>query len=75
METDIFYAALFPDRKGTVYNKDRMSGFSNLFTEYFPEKQQYEKVMRIYDVRGKGLMLLADIVAQKIVCYFDESGK
>ncbi len=75
VETDIFYAALFPDRKNTVYNKDRMSGFTNLFTEYFPEKAQYEKVMRIYDVRGKGLMLLADIVAQKIVCYFDENGK
>lgn len=75
VETDIFYAALFPDRKNTVYSKDRMSGFTNLFTEYFPEKAQYEKVMRIYDVRGKGLMLLADIVAQKIVCYFDENGK
>jgi len=75
VETDIYYAALFPDRKNTIYNKGRMSGLTNVFTGYFPEKKQYDKVIGIYDVRGKGLMLLADIVAQKIVCYFDENGK
>ncbi len=75
VETDIYYAALFPGTKNTIYNKDRMSGFANMFLEYFPEKAQYEKVIGIYDVKGKGLMLLADIVAQKIVCYFDENSR
>ena len=72
VETDIFYAALFPEKEGTIYNKAWMQDFPNLFSGLVPEKAQYEKVIKVFDLKGKGMLLLADIVAQKLVCYFGE---
>jgi hypothetical protein len=39
--------------------------------EVAPEDRQYADVVRFYDVREKNLILLSDIVAQEMVCYFE----
>jgi Phosphoenolpyruvate synthase/pyruvate phosphate dikinase len=73
VETDIFYAALFPEKEETIYNESYMNKIGNSLTGLLPEKDYLEKAIKVYDLEGKGLMLLADIVSQKIICYFDDN--
>lgn len=75
VETDIFYTALFPEKDDTIYNKSWMTGIPNLFAALVPEKARFEKVIKVLDLKGKGMLLLADIVEQKIICYFDSSAQ
>lgn len=71
VETDIFYTALFPEKEETIYNESWMAGYPNIFKSLFPEKKHLEKVINVFELKGKGLILMADIVSQKIICYFD----
>lgn len=71
VETDIFYAALFPEKEETIYDENWISGYTNILATLFPEKKHLENTIKVFDFKGNGLMLLADIVSQKIICYFE----
>jgi hypothetical protein len=71
VEMNIFYMAIYPEQEKVIFNMPAMESTSNLLEEFAPEDRQYTDVVRVYNVREKNLILLSDIVAQEMVCYFD----
>jgi hypothetical protein len=69
VETDIFYVALFPDKKDVVFNKEWFAQSENLFTKLIPESAKYSDLIGVYDVTDKGLRVMSDVVSQKVVCF------
>jgi hypothetical protein len=71
VEMNIFYMAIYPEQEKVIFNTSVMEGMPNIVGEIMPEDRQYNDVVRFYDVREKNLILLSDIVAQEMVCYFE----
>jgi hypothetical protein len=69
-ESDIFYAALFPQREGVVFNKDKLLEMPNLLTSLLSEEHKYEDVVKVYEVDSNQLQIMCDIVSQKVICFF-----
>jgi hypothetical protein len=69
VEEEIFYVALFCEKKDVVFNRDLLKDCENLLW-HLPEAQKYNEVVYIYDVRGQNLMLMADVLTQNLVCFF-----
>ena len=70
VETEIFYVAIFPEKAGAHYDPSWMTALSDIFVPELPEYGKYKGVIGVYDVKGKGLKILSDVMAQKIVCYY-----
>jgi len=68
VETNIFYLALFPERKEVMFNAKIFKHFDNLFTKLIPESTKYEAVVGVYDVGAKGLRIMSDVVSQRVIC-------
>lgn len=70
VETEIFYVAIFPEKPGTYYNAAWMAPLKDIFTAELPEYEKYKGVIGVYDVKERGLKMLSDVMAQKMVCYY-----
>ncbi|MGV7930308.1 MAG: PEP/pyruvate-binding domain-containing protein [Spirochaetota bacterium] len=70
VETDIFYVALFPDNRGTVFNDAYIAGMPNMLGKLLPDEERYAGIVRVYDIE-KELVVVSDIISQKIVCFED----
>jgi hypothetical protein len=70
VETGIFYVALFPENKEVSINQSLFDARSKTVSRKFPHYKQYENVVRIFDMKEKGLKIVADIMTQKVMCYF-----
>ena len=71
VEMNIFYMAIYPEQEKVIFNTAWMQSMSNILEELVPEDRQYADVVRVIDVRERKLKLLSDIVAQKMICFFD----
>ncbi len=69
VEMDIFYMAVYPEKKEVVFNRDWLAGMTNLLAEMAPRDRQYAEVVRVYDVRNRDLMLMSDVVTQQLICF------
>ena len=69
VETKIFYVALFPEKKGVLFNTGWLRQLKNLFTELTPESSRHKDVISVYDVSDRGLRIMSDVVSQKVVCF------
>jgi len=69
VETDIFYVAIFPEKENVLFHKQWMDLLPNIIETLIPEGSRYGEVIKVHDVEGKGLFLLADIVSRKVVCF------
>ena len=69
VETEIFYAAIFPDKDEVYYDAKWMEGLEDLFPGKMPDHTKYNGLIRVFDVKDKKLRLISDIVAQKMICY------
>ena len=72
VETDIFYVALFPEKDNVVFNKERVADASNLLDELLPEDSQFDEVVKVYDVGEGEMFILADMISQKVLCYYKD---
>jgi len=70
VETNIFYVALFPEKKDVVFNNAWFKQLKNLFTELIPESSKFKDVINIYDISDRGLRIMSDVVSQKVICFF-----
>ncbi len=70
VETNIFYLALFPGKKGVYFNEGMLRNFNNLFKQLIPESAKYEDIIGVYDLRGRSLKVMSDIFTQRVVCFF-----
>ena len=71
VEMNIFYMAIYPDLEKVVFNTALMQSMPNILDTLVPEDRQYADVVYVLDVREKKLILLSDIVAQEMVCFFE----
>jgi len=71
VEMNIFYMAIYPEHEKVIFNISAMESMRNLLEEFVPEDSQYADVVRVYNVREKKLILLSDVVAQEMVCFFE----
>ncbi len=69
VEMDIFYMAIYPDKQEVLFNREWLAGMTNLLGELAPRGIQYAEVVRVYDVRERGLLLMSDVVTQQLICY------
>jgi hypothetical protein len=70
VESDIFYTALFPQKEGVVFNRERFMGMPNLLGSLVPEGKEYEGVIRVFEPDSKNLQIMSDIISQRVVCFF-----
>lgn len=68
---NIFYLAVYPEQENVTFNAVQMQKMPNILKELVPEDSQYTDTVRVYDVRDKNLILLSDIVAQEMICFFN----
>ncbi len=68
VETRIFYFAVYPENPQVVFNWEWLRGLPNILKDVIPDDARFEKVIRVADLRGKGLMLLSNVVTQKKIC-------
>ncbi len=69
VETGIFYMAVFPEKPDVDYHPERLAHYPNMVTRLLPESEPYQDVLNVYDPPDP-LMLMADIVSQKLVVMF-----
>ena len=67
---DIFYMAIYPEKKEVTFNTALMKKLPNVLADLMPNDTRFAKVVYVYDVRNKDLRLLSDIVTQKMICFF-----
>ena len=72
VEADIFYLALFPDTFPCSLNNDWVDQSGNVLEELMPASSHFKPVVKVIELHKQNLMLLADVVAQKLVCFWDE---
>jgi hypothetical protein len=70
VEMDIFYMAIYPDKKGVVFNTAWLKKQPNILADLMPNDSRLANVVFVYDTRDKDLRLLSDIVTQKMICFF-----
>ena len=75
VETNIFYVALFPEKKGVVFNTAWFAQSKNLFASLMPESAKHEGLIGVYEVRERGLRIMSDVVSQKVVCFSGQKSK
>jgi hypothetical protein len=69
VETDIFYIALFPEKKDTVFNRGWLKKSKNIFSALAGQSDQYKNVISVYDVSNRRLRIASDVVSQRVVCF------
>jgi len=73
VETGIFYVALFPDDPGAGVSMDQkfFDAIPKTLRKLAPDYKKYEDVVKVYDVKKNALKIAADVLSQKVVCYFE----
>lgn len=71
VETGIFYAAVFPDSGEVSYNPDILAPGENILDELLPEGIRFYKTLKVYDFSGEEVLLITDIVSQRLVCFLN----
>jgi hypothetical protein len=69
VEMDIFYMAIYPEKKDVIFNAAWMRKQPNILTDLMPDDGRFAKVVYVCDVRAKDLPLLSDILTQKMICF------
>jgi hypothetical protein len=71
VEMNIFYMAIYPELQKVIFNTTLMQSMPNILDALVPDNRQYADVVHVIDVRDKKLVLVSDIVAQEMVCFFE----
>ena len=53
-----------------VFNGCWLERTPNMLAKILPEKAKYEDVIKVCDIDDSELQIIADVVAQKVVCLF-----
>jgi len=70
VEGDIFYLALFPRFENVIFNNKLCETMPNKIHELMPAGAKYADVVRVFDFENSNLQLIADILSQKLICFF-----
>ncbi|TCK93216.1 pyruvate phosphate dikinase-like enzyme [Natranaerovirga hydrolytica] len=68
VEADIFYIAVFPNHKHTIFNNNYFENATNELIDIIPEASKYEKVLKVIDTRND-FIIKGDLKAQNLIGY------
>lgn len=71
VEAEIFYTAIFDNEKTKYFQKEFFAEEPNLMPELLPDSKDYQDIIHVYDLRGKGIHLYSDIRNEKTVLVKD----
>jgi hypothetical protein len=71
VETSIFYIAIFPEKKDTVFNDNWLKQLKDIFTQLLPQSLRFKDIISVYDTGAKGLKIMSDVVSQKVICFVE----
>ncbi len=71
VEQDIFYVAVFPRQEGFAFDKALLENMPNRLADLMPERARYADVVRVCDITERRLRMLADVVSQQALCFFE----
>lgn len=69
VETRIFYLAVYPEKQKVVFNRDWLHALPNMLENIFPGDERFSPVVKVSDIRDKGLTIFSDITTQNMLCY------
>ena len=69
VETDIFYLALFPEKKGIHFDKEWLDQQRNSLEGILPSYSKYKRVVKVIKLE-QPLQLMSDIISQKLICLY-----
>jgi hypothetical protein len=64
VESNIFYAAIFPQKPKVQFNWKILSELPNQLVKFLPESNKYENVVKVFDVDNGRLEIVSDIITQ-----------
>ena len=73
VETNIFYLALFPEKKGVVFNREWLAKSKNIFADIIPESAKFKDAISVYDVSNRNLKIMSDVVTQRVICFGEKN--
>ncbi len=68
IETDIFYLALYPESRSCAFNPTKLRDRRNALEGLMPASSRYKSVIQVYRAKETGIQVLADVVAQRLLC-------
>jgi hypothetical protein len=78
VESNMLYLAVFPKGKGSTLNESFFLRSRNRLADLLPEEAEWSHVVRVIDLPGESggrkLLLNADSLKQRAVCYFADRG-
>jgi pyruvate, water dikinase len=75
VEMDVLYFALFPGKDGNALNEAFFERQPSRYLELLPDEEDWARVIRVIDLADMeedALILHADAMKQRVVCYVDE---
>jgi hypothetical protein len=69
VEMNIFYVALFPEKKEVIFNEKWFKKEKNLLVKINPEAVKYKNVIGVYDVSEIVVRIMSDVVSRRVVCF------
>ncbi len=68
VEANIFYAAVFESEKTRRYQPALLAQSPDLFDALCPDQPDLSGIVRVYDVRGRGLTMWSDMLRSTTIC-------
>lgn len=69
VEADIFYTALFTESDFCFFNRAMLNEQDNALEGLLPSSGHFKKVVKVFSVPERDLVLVADVVSQQQLCY------
>jgi len=69
VETNIFYAALFPEKKEVTFNQQWFGQLENVLSKLIPQAARFKDTIKVYDLKDKDLKIISDVLLQKLICF------
>lgn len=71
IEARIFYLAIYPEKPQVFLNVPWIMQQENILQKVIATGAPFERAVRVLDVRKESLVLRADMVARKLVCFLE----
>jgi pyruvate,water dikinase len=71
VESNIFYTALFQNRRDVLFNESKILSQPNILDSLLSgsiEEKIYDNVIHVAEVKAAGVELFSDIIKQKLIC-------
>ncbi len=69
VENDIFYLAIFPNRKGFRFNEKWFLSQPNDLARLLPEKNKYADIIKVIELVDSSVRIAGDVISQKVICF------